>query len=145
MWMHLLFPDFPLKEHWWVTENSTCPSLTTWDKSARTVFWLCTKVVWPPSLQATLQGEESMTKMMTTFHSSTFSPALLLTSCSLQSESTSASTQIYFVSTLPWTNWVRISGGASADEDLGSKSWNHSKMSFYVYFHLLGGALTEIH
>ena len=86
-----------------------------------------------------------MTKMMTTFHSCPFSPGLFLTSCSLQLEYTSASTQIDFASTLPWTNWVKISGGASADEDLGSKSWNHRKMSFYVYFHLLGGALTEKH
>lgn len=145
MWMHLLFPDSPLREHWWVIKNSTCPSLTTWDKSARTVFWLCTKVVWPPITPSNFIGRESMTKMMTTFHSCPFSPGLFLTSCSLQLESTSASTQIYFVSTLPWTNWVKISGGTSADEDLGSKSWNHRKMSFYVYFHLLGGALTEKH
>lgn len=62
---------------------------------------------------------ESMRKMMTTSHSSPFSPDLLLPR--LKSESTSVSTQMCFVSPLPCTIWVRINGGASVDGDFGSK------------------------
>lgn len=62
---------------------------------------------------------ESMRKMMTTSHSSPFSSDLLLPR--LQSESTSVSTQMCFVSPLPCTIWVRINGGASVDGDFGSK------------------------
>lgn len=77
--------DSPLREHWWVTKDSTCPS-DHLEQLSQVCLLTEPNVVWP-SLQATSIGRRVNDKNDDHISQFPFSPALLLTSCSLQSES----------------------------------------------------------